>query len=230
MDGQQYVVTLDTDWVPQFMLDSVLDMLEAYAVPATIFCTSPYEIVESDRVEIGLHPNMMSDSTQGKSEQERLGYVSTLYPHAAGLRTHRYYWHGGMYSMLEKSGLKYDSSILLPFQQHLKPSQCFGITRFPVWCGDNLYMRLNPETSLFRPPGFDGPGLKVFNFHPVHIWLNSRSVEETSRLLGGRSLPALTTAQAMHLRRSGNGMEKVFSDVLSILSGKDNLYTLRELL
>ncbi|WP_421900079.1 hypothetical protein [Maridesulfovibrio sp.] len=229
-DKPIYSVTIDTDWVPQFMLDHVLDMLRDSNVPATIFCTSPYDIEDSEQIEIGLHPNMMENSTHGDSEESRFAHVASLYPNAIGCRTHSCYWHGRMYDLLIKHKIQYDSSLLVPFQDYLKSFTFRGVTRFPIWCGDNLYMHLNPDTAVFNPSGMDTPGLKVLHFHPVHIWFNSRTVDETRAILDGRSLPELNRKEAHALRRKGNGLEKIFADALRQLSGKENTHTLRSLL
>lgn len=225
-----FSITLDTDWVPQFMLDYVLDMLQAYTIPATIFCTSAYLIPDGDIFEAALHPNLMADSTQGTSEEERLDFVQSLYPAAIGFRAHRYYWHSGLYSLLSRRGIAYDSSVLLPFHPDLKPSFSFGITRFPIWCGDNLYMNMFPRSSRFAPPGLGLPGLKVLTFHPVHIYMNSGSCEQTRILLAGQSVADIDERTAASLRRKGAGMGKVFENALHVLPKFGTICSLRELL
>lgn len=223
-------ITLDTDWAPQYMLDYVLGMAHAQGVPVTVFCTSPYALPESPHIEAALHPNLMADSTHGNSEEERLDHVQGMFPSAVGHRAHRYYWHSGMYGQLARRGLLYDSSALLPFQAHLAPSRYLGITRFPIWCGDNLLMDLFPDADTFAPPGLKEPGLKVLTFHPVHIYLNSRSTAETQRLLQSRPLPHLAEEDATPLRRGGKGLDKIFADALRIAARQEQRFTLQELL
>ncbi|WP_319762386.1 hypothetical protein [Maridesulfovibrio sp.] len=230
MDKARYVITLDTDWAPQFMIDYVVDLLQEFKIPATIFCTTPYFFKKNPQIEIGLHPNLMNDSTQGDCEENRLSHVALLYPKAVGCRTHRLYWHSNLEQLFLKHGIKYDSSVLIPFQSDIEPIRFMKLVRFPIWCGDNLYMRINPDTAVFNPSGFNDPGLKVLNFHPVHIWFNSRTIDETLSALNGHILPQLTEQETHSMRRRGNGMEKIFIDVLSQLSKKERVSTLKEML
>ena len=64
------VLTLDTDWAPDFVIDFVAKQLVAYQVRATWFVTHASPAVErlsqhSDLFELGIHPNFLPGSTHG---------------------------------------------------------------------------------------------------------------------------------------------------------------------
>ncbi|WP_300800178.1 hypothetical protein [uncultured Desulfovibrio sp.] len=203
-----FSLTFDTDWVPQFILDDVLSLLQDAGLPGTFFCTSPYAPFPAT-MEAGLHPNFLNGSTMGSSEEECLAFIRRLYPQAIGSRSHCYYWHNRLRNLFLAQGLRYDSSQLLPLQPNLRPHAVFGLTHFPVWYSDGVHMQLGADCATFSPAGLEDPGLKVLLFHPLHIYLNSRSVQESKTLLGGCEVPAVTeTLRAK--RRSGQGMRTLF--------------------
>ena len=139
-----FVITLDTDWVPQYVLDVALEQLREYKLPATVFCTSPY-VFADDNIEPALHPNFFPGSSHGTTETECLGTVRAMYPLARGSRSHAYYWHSRMYALLTELGLNYDSSMLLPFQSHIIPNRniCFQykyISKGQLFSGFSIYL------------------------------------------------------------------------------------------
>ncbi|HJB66737.1 MAG TPA: hypothetical protein H9768_10740 [Candidatus Mailhella merdavium] len=223
-----FVITLDTDWVPQYVLDVALEQLREYKLPATVFCTSPY-VFADDNIEPALHPNFFPGSSHGTTETECLGTVRAMYPLARGSRSHAYYWHSRMYALLTELGLNYDSSMLLPFQSHIIPNRLFGLTRFPVWCSDNILMSMNTDLSVFDPPHMDSPGLKVLLVHPIHIYMNSRDPAETRQKLEGIHLPDAPENALKKLRRAGSGIATLFADMLKKLAARDTA-ALRDLI
>lgn len=203
-----FSLTFDTDWVPQFMLDDVLDLLTAAGLPGTFFCTGQYAPFPAG-MEIGLHPNFLPGSSMGSTEEECLDHIRRIYPEAIGSRSHCYYWHSRLRSLFLSRELRYDSSQLLPLQGGLRPHSFFGLTHFPVWYSDGLHMRLEAACDRFSPEGIHEPGLKVLLFHPLHIFLNTRSVQESRQLLSGRQVYE-TTEAIVQKRRSGHGMRTLF--------------------
>ncbi len=219
-NAQKWALSFDTDWVPQFVLDYVFDILNVYNMPATFFCTSSYVFPSSDIFEKALHPNYLPHSTHGTTNDSCLTYVKNLYPHAIGHRSHCYYWHSGLEPLLINHGISYDSSCIMPFQSHLKVHSFYDIIRIPVWCGDNLLMRMFPKSKKFKPPHMDTPGLKVLNFHPIHIYLNSNDLSTVRALQSSFSLPHVSKKHLETYRRAGAGMELVFEDALKQMRNK----------
>lgn len=203
-----FSLTFDTDWVPQFILDDVLALLQEADLPGTFFCTGPYAPFPSS-MEAGLHPNFLRNSTMGNTEEECLTFIRRLYPQAIGSRSHCYYWHNRLRNLFLEQGLRYDSSQLLPLQPGLRPHAVFDLTHFPVWYSDGVHMQLGASCDRFAPEGLWESGLKVLLFHPLHIYLNSRSGRESKELLGGKDVPAVTE-ELRSKRRSGHGMRTLF--------------------
>ncbi len=217
---QPWALSFDTDWVPQFVLDYTFDILSVYNMPATFFCTGPYDFPSSSLFEKALHPNYLPHSTHGSSNIACLAHVKAFYPEAIGHRSHCYYWHSGLEALLVEQAISYDSSCILPFHANLEPHFFYGIKRIPVWCGDNLLMRMFPESKKFNPPNINKPGLKVLNFHPIHIYLNSNNLSAVKALQSSFSLPDVSKKHLETYRRAGAGMELVFEDALKQMRNK----------
>jgi hypothetical protein len=227
----RYVVTLDTDWVPAFVLDYVLSLLTSFNLPATVFCTSPYALENISGITPALHPNLMADSSQGTSQTETLKNLKSLYPGACGVRTHRLYWHSSLYDLFAEHGVHYDSSVFMPLQAYLVPNSHLGLTRFPIWWTDAFHVLSGFDVSRFTPPGRDEPGLKVLLFHPIHVYCNSRQPRETSRRLVSWDLFQCSEKDLAGYRNSGQGMESLFLNALRWLSAhRDQLSSLPALL
>ena len=87
------LITLDIDWAPDFIIKKVDEMLTEKNVKATWFVThkSAYlkTLSKNRNYELGIHPNFMSDSTQGNSIEEILSNLKKIVPTAKSVRTHR---------------------------------------------------------------------------------------------------------------------------------------------
>ncbi len=173
-----YILTFDIDWVPQFIVEDIIRRLRNYGLKATFFCTSPLDFKGTDNIELAIHPNFMSDSTQGDSEDEILKNLKDTYPEACGVRTHRLFWYSGLVEKIKNNGIVYDNSLFLPFHERLQPVDYFGIRRIPFWWSDNLHLINNYALDRVDLPNMQVNGLKVLNFHPIHIFLNTCDVME----------------------------------------------------
>jgi len=79
--------------------------------------------------------------------------------------------------MFVDSGLKYDCNLYLPKQEGLRPFVNWnGLIRIPYFWEDGGHM-LYGDPWTPGALGMDRPGLKIFNFHPVHIFLNTEKLE-----------------------------------------------------
>ena len=87
------LITIDTDWVPDFAIEKTADILIENQVKTTWFLTHNSKAIRrlfeySDLFELGIHPNFMSDSTQGDSYEEIMKYLLCIVPDAKSIRTH----------------------------------------------------------------------------------------------------------------------------------------------
>lgn len=191
------IISLDMDWAPDFILESTAKFLEDTGIKSTWFVTHDSEFVQymatrPDLFELGIHPNFFSGSTHGEDVQEILNHLLKIVPGAVSVRTHGLYQYSGLIKrMCVEYGLKIDSSIFLPFTSNIRTHQFeYGeghntskyIMRAPYFWGD--YSAISRLEGIGRPDSklLSEPGLKIFNFHPIHVGLNSSSLAPYEKL------------------------------------------------
>lgn len=226
------VITFDVDWVPGFVLESVMQRIEEAGIKGTFFCTSPLKFRCDSSIELAIHPNFMPDSTQGSSENHILANLLKWYPAAVGLRTHRLYWHSGLQDKLIHNNIRYDSSILMPFHPFLEPIRIGDFTRFACWWSDNIHMNYGLPFHKIELPNLDKPGLKIFDFHPIHIFLNTNNLDTYRRHVKClQPLEAQAFEDLSHHREPGYGIGTFFDEICEYITRNQyKTHCLKELL
>ncbi len=178
-----FFLTLDMDWAPECAVNFVADILIERKIKATWFVTNESDalkrIMKCDGLfEFGIHPNFFPNSSHGKNEREILQLMKSLLPGANIMRTHGLYQTSRMLAMaVSDFGIKIDLSLFLPLTPFITPHTIYfdhdkrGLIRIPYFWEDDL--------ELFRPQrNFDinayskQVGLKIYDFHPLYIYLN----------------------------------------------------------
>ena len=173
------IITIDCDWAPDFILEHVFKILQKYNVKSTWFITNDTPIIEkirkSNLFELGIHPNFNPNSTQGKDPDDILRNLTSLIPSATSIRTHSLYQSSKLIEKFHKFGLKNDSSIFLPKTPNITPHflKHINLMRFPYFWEDDYEMLEKPSNWSIDNLNLKSKGLKIFNFHPIHIHLNS---------------------------------------------------------
>lgn len=215
-DVSRFVFTFDTDWVPQFMLDRTLALVEQGGIKATVFCTGPYRLGSPDTFEAALHPNFLPGSTQGDTPTQVMAGLKKLYPDAIGSRSHRYFWHSGIRKLLVEQGMKYDCSQYLPAHPRAGVVDHLGLLRAGTWWSDNLHMLNGYGMTEFTPPRLDSPGLKVLDIHPVHVFFNTPDLDWFRDVMSRLpDLPDITEDEAIEMRFDGHGIGTVFEAAMN---------------
>lgn len=225
----EVVLTLDMDWAPDFVIDFVAERLVVHRVRATWFVThlSPGVLrlkEHPDLFELGLHPNFLPGSTHGDTPEKVLQHCAALVPGAASLRTHGLYQSTHLLrQILIHTAVTTDVSLFLPHVPSLQPVEHQwrqrSLLRVPFFWEDDLEMeRVSPWWDLGSLLAV-GPGLKVLDFHPMHIYLNSLEIR-SYRTLKQRlhSLSEADPEDLTPLVREGVGTQTLFMEVVRHLS------------
>ncbi len=234
------VVTLDVDWAPDFVIDFVAELLLARRVRATWFLThqSPATLRLSqyrDEFELGLHPNFLPGSSHGDSPEEVLRYCMAIAPDAASVRMHGLVQSSPLLELiLAQTPLKTDVSLFLPHAPHLQPVEYVwqgrSLLRIPfVWEDDDEMERMAPCWHL-APLLTLGEGLKVVNFHPIHVFLNSSNMQPYKALK--RRVPQLADATPGDVAgyvQDGEGGGTFFAEVIDYLSQRGKSSTITDI-
>lgn len=180
-------ISIDVDWSPKELLQDTLQLLDEYGVKATIFCTDNVEKEEFNLLknhEIGIHPNITSVETV----EEKIKALKKMFPESKCIRNHCLIHNTKFNEIYKKNGLTFSSNYFHFMQAEIKKlNMPSGITEIPVFFMDDLYLNMNQEKikninecqSLFSISNINlnSFGLKVFDFHPIHIFMNTNSLK-----------------------------------------------------
>jgi len=220
-------LTLDVDWAPDFMIDAAAAALLEREVRATWFVTHASPAIERlrerpDLFELGMHPNFLAGSSHGATPAEVVSHCSRLVPEARAVRTHCLMQSTPLHDeLLRRSAVEVDVSLFLPHAHGVAPVVQWSpegrLLRIPYVWQDNMEM-YSPHPVWDAAAVLDAPGLRVFDFHPAHVWLNSRSFEPYERMKSEVPLAALSQEQAAPFRNAGTGAMTAFLDLADRLA------------
>ena len=167
----------DMDWNSDAIIKDCLSVFKMHGGKATVFATHETSALQgfSDCTEVAIHPNFLPGSTHGKTFDEVIEHCFGLYPNANTFRSHSYFDNQVITEKMAARGIRYDANVCLYRQPDLRPLRhCHIEMRIPSWLDDNIHWyhgggwRLEDlKTEL------EAPGLKVINFHPPTVALNS---------------------------------------------------------
>jgi hypothetical protein len=226
------ILTLDIDWAPDFVIDQVAQILIEKEVKATWFVTHQSKAIErlrenNELFELGIHPNMLFGSTHGKTEDEVLTHIKNIVPDAISMRTHGLYQTTNWLVKAAKDyGVLIDVSLFLPRAANLHPHQikwnCSSLWRIPYFWEDDSEMFEDVPIWSISDERLNVSGLKLFNFHPVHIALNTGRFEKYENLKLMRPLSSWDEEFIEEHTNKGRGFKSLFLELVHQLSGKGN--------
>lgn len=209
---------MDIDWAGDEVIAFALDIFRERGVKVTVFATHETPALrnlDEELFEVGIHPRF--DTVEGAGREiERL---LRLFPGARGVRSHSLFQSSPILDMFVDSGLKYDCNLYLPKQEGLRPFVNWnGLIRIPYFWEDGGHM-LYGDPWTPGALGMDRPGLKIFNFHPVHIFLNTEKLERYRE-----AKPHLKDAEKLrgfsNPESSGNGTRIFLNQLLQHIQDK----------
>jgi hypothetical protein len=224
LDVPRIYLSADIDWAEDFMIDDMRRLIVDAGVSATIFATHPsaavariadHDMEQSASVlEVGLHPNFLREPP--KPQAEELDTLLSSYPNARGVRNHVLYYHSRLLALYHTRGLRYFSNELMFLVDNLQPYYDWtGLLRFPIYWEDDVhcdYFAGAFELDLDRL--LAAPGLKVFSFHPIHVYLNT---SDFSAYHAHKEI-ARDEQKARGLRQAGRGVRWFFIALLERLA------------
>ena len=220
------VLTFDADWAPDWAIEMCAIECEKADVPFTFFVTNESSSVNHLReikdVELGIHPNFLESSTQGKDPQSVMSSLLNLVPEATSMRTHSLIQSSPLMNQIAQVGrIQNDVSLFLPFSHNLEITQIFyqggSLTRLPYsWEDDEAMQRGDWSWTVSQWPRSE-EGRYVWDFHPIHVVLNSSNFENYNNLklyMGQRPLNELTEQEANKFKNHDRGTMTYFRELL----------------
>lgn len=228
-------ITIDVDWAPDHVIDAVATRLIDAGVRATWFVTHGSPAIDrlrrrEDLFELGIHPNFMDGSSHGATVSEVIAHCMAIVPDARVMRTHGLVQSSRLFTeIMRLTSIRIDSSLMLRkhpgLQVVTQPYDGGVLTRVPVWWEDDIE-QIAPDPD-WEIAAHDGAGLRVLNFHPVHLALNGRTPLAYAKLK--RAWPKLSAAPAEAfdaLREPGAGPSSTFSRALVAIAARGGGQTL----
>lgn len=223
-------VTFDIDWAPDWCVQLCRDLCAEAGAPATFFATHPSPFLEElkadKRFEVGIHPNFMDGSSHGRTPDEVIEYCQRLVPNARIMRTHGLVQSTQILHMVmnRAPGIECDASLFLPFHDNLAATRLWlgaprSLKRLPYFWEDDV-AALTPGWKWDSPVP-ESSGLRIFDFHPIHVALNMSDMGQYQELKTslGRPLSTATPEELDRLRNLGLGAQTFLKTVLQALKG-----------
>jgi hypothetical protein len=111
-------------------------------------------------------------------------------------------------------GLEYESNVFLPGHPGLQPVRRFEeLVSIPFYWSDDKHLERGSPFEI-EALNLDASGLKVLNFHPIHVYMNTTSPEHYASFKGDYQ-----DVDALARRRDGDapGIGLLFARVLAEL-------------
>ena len=230
-----YVITLDIDWAPDFVIDHIAEELIQREIKATWFVTHESEAIKkllnkTDLFECGIHPNFLKNSTHGNSEKEILDYIVSIVPGAKVMRTHSLVQSTPLLrNIVDQYKIMTDASLFLPGASNLEPHQIYfdhkneGMIRVPYFFEDDIEM-YNPSKSWdIRDQRYHHEGLKVFNFHPLFLYLNGDTMHQYEELKAKGQLNEIPKEVVdQFVNSSGEGCRDLFLGLCDFIKNNNH--------
>lgn len=187
-------LTFDIDWAHDEILKDTFNIVEETSVPATWFVTHAtpvlYDIRSLNHQELGLHPNfnfLLDDvSSNGHNAEKIVKSLLDIVPEAKSLRSHSMTQSARLWNLFQSCGLTHEVNHFIPqnARTELKPWLLWNqLCKVPYFWEDDVHMLYDSAGILQKNPVdlATTEGLKVFDFHPIHVFLNTESLERYER-------------------------------------------------
>jgi len=238
----EFILSFDLDWAPDFVIDAVSETLLKRKIKSTWFVThdSPAvrRLFEHERVhEIGIHPNFLSNSTHGKNEREIMNKITKLFPKSKIIRTHALFQSTLLLKNFVKDyGIKIDVSLFLPETSNLQPHTIHfdhnkELIRVPFFWEDDIEMNNPSKSWKIKHPKYHVAGLKIFNLHPIHIFLNSSNPKGYQNLKLQKPIYSLQENEVRsQINKDKPGVKDLFNELCDFISTEQKYsYTISEI-
>jgi hypothetical protein len=229
-------LTFDLEWAPDWCVRECFDLCRQAGVKATFFATNPLPVLAdmaaAPRFELGLHPNFLPGSTQRADLSRPLTYAAVLeyltefLPQASSFRTHALYGDSSLYVEIGEHwpSLANDVSFFTYFQPLFEPLYTWPSTakrplvRLPFQFEDDaacLSRNFDYEAFLAHIRKEENLRPVIFNFHPLHVALNSRTIANYRALKNEVAIPAITPDEVLRRREPGLGTRTFLERLLT---------------
>ena len=219
-------LTFDLDWAGEDSIKLTYDIIEKFGFKTTFFVTHPSKFIldkiKRKEIDAGIHPNFLKNSSQGHNLKEVLEYCTKLIPDANSFRCHKYFDNNDITELLHNNGFKYDSNLCTNLECIDPFVHRSGLIRFPIYFEDGAYLLHGNTLNFkeFQPSIFKKSGLYVFNFHPMHMIINTPTYSYMRKIkdaISNKTWSNLSDMELQHLSFKGNGIGSFTLDLFKYI-------------
>ena len=214
-------ITIDIDWAHNALISDTIDLLEKNETKATFFITHDTPLLDRLRsnknFELGIHPNfnflLEGNKCNGSSAEEVIDRLLNIVPEAKSIRSHSMFQNSKLLDLFYEKGLRYDCNHYIPEQTNiiLQPWVLWNkLIRIPYFWEDDIYCKYDNNSSVKTL--FKRKGLNVFDFHPIHIYLNTENLISYEKTRSMHHSPD----ELIRLRYNGYGVRNYFLETLKL--------------
>ncbi|MCC6865836.1 MAG: hypothetical protein IT280_06705 [Ignavibacteria bacterium] len=172
--------TCDINWSPEEVILDTIGLFEEHNVRCTFFSTHSSIVLsnlDKKKFEVAIHPNFnqLLNLSGKKRAEDILDDILEIYPEAKGVRSYSLMQSINLLQLFADRHLVYEANSFLPYQTGLKPFKLWnGLVRIPYNWEDDVHWSYGFE---FEDCGINlnDDGLNIFDFHPIHIFLNTEN-------------------------------------------------------
>ena len=192
-------LTFDVDWAHDEILSDTLDLVEQAGVSATFFMTHETPLIEriyeNEKLEMGIHPNfnflLQGDNCKGGTINEVIENVLKFIPNCKSVRSHSITQSGPISEAFRKLGITHESNDYIPEFSGigLKPwVSANNMIKAPFsWTDEYAWdIKKNKDFKLLSIK----ENLSIYNFHPIHVFINSNGSELYNKLRKYHKVPS----------------------------------------
>jgi len=188
-------LTFDIDWAHDEILQDTVNLIEEVSAPATWFVTHATPVLDEIRAlqcqELGVHPNfnplLDGVSNNGHNAEEIVKSLLDIVPEAKSIRSHSMTQSSRLLDLFQTFGLTHEVNHFIPHQAgiELKPWLLWNqLCKVPYFWEDDVHVIYDSIGITQSEPAVLAnatKGLRVFDFHPIHIFLNTESLDRYER-------------------------------------------------
>jgi len=225
----RFFLTFDVDWAHDEVLADTMQIVSDAGSAATWFVTHDTSLLRDMRTlpewELGIHPNfntlLIGGASHVTTAVKILDNLMQIAPEAVSVRSHSMTQSSPLLDVFARAGLTHDVNHLVPSGSRIpvRPWLLWnGMFRIPYIWEDDLHCAYQnsrqPELEPASVVAEGMPGLKVFDFHPIHVFLNTESLDRYERTRPIHREPS----ELIKHRFEGYGTRSRLIDLLTLAS------------
>lgn len=185
---KELYLTFDMDWAIDEVLADFYSLIKELSVVGTIHVTHEtnfLNLLRKDNIlDCGIHPNYnycLGGVNEDGSAKDILEKIINIVPEAKCVRSHALTTSSIISKRYKNYGIEYDLNMYIPIQSGMRifpyKSPVGDTVVLPFIFEDDLYLAESEHRGIRFYLGDDFEAPRIFNFHPIHLYLNTDQME-----------------------------------------------------